>query len=143
MCGKALNAAAIRRHRKYCSEACSQRFRADEFKRLNPNNLRGKVNTGKHGAIGELLVCADLLARGYEVFRSVSQSCSCDIVVLYRGNIFRVESKMGYRALNGKLNCAQPKTGTYDILAIVDGVTVYYKSEMSGPLIELSDVIRA
>ena len=34
----------------------------------------------KKGEIGELKVAADLLKRGYEVFKPVSQNCPCDLV---------------------------------------------------------------
>ena len=55
------------------------------------------------GAIGELRACVDLLAKGYEVFRTVSQTSSCDLIVLKNGKILRIEVRTGYRSRNGKL----------------------------------------
>jgi len=40
------------------------------------------------GAIAEHRVAADLLLRGYEVFRASSPTCSCDLIA-YRGGVMR------------------------------------------------------
>jgi len=48
------------------------------------------------GAIGELRVCADLMERGFEVFRALSQARhSCDIVALRNGLMLRIEVRTG------------------------------------------------
>lgn len=49
------------------------------------------ANSGTKGAVGELRVAVDLFERGYEVFRSLAQCCSCDLLVLKSGKILRVE----------------------------------------------------
>ena len=54
------------------------------------------LSFGQIGALGELAVCADLLSRGYEVFRAVSPSCSVDVIAQKNGKISRVEVKTGY-----------------------------------------------
>lgn len=57
------------------------------------------LSTGKVGAISELIVCADLLKKGWEVFRTVSQSCSCDLIVIKNKKILRIEVRTGrYRS---------------------------------------------
>jgi len=60
------------------------------------------VPTGTVGAISELRVCVDLLSRGFEVFRAVSQSCSCDLAILKSGQLLRIEVKTGYKRTDGK-----------------------------------------
>jgi hypothetical protein len=78
------------------------------------------------GASSELKVCADFLLAGYEVFRSVSLNCSCDLVVLKNGEVFRVEVKTGYK----KQIPSADKT-RFDILAVVNGEGISYYPALS------------
>jgi hypothetical protein len=74
--------------------------------------------TGTVGAMAELLAATDLLMKGFEVFRAVSPSASCDLAILKEGKLLKVEVRTGYKRPNGKFwVCA---TGIHDILAIVD-----------------------
>lgn len=50
-----------------------------------------------------MLAAVDLLSRGYEVFRSVSQACSCDLIAMKNRRLLRVEVRMAAR---------NPSTGT-------------------------------
>ena len=87
--------------------------------------------TGTTGAISELRVCVDLLARGYEVFRSVSQSCSCDIAVLKDGRLFRIEVTTGYENPHtGTLSYSPHKTENYDVIAVVLPEDIVFKPEL-------------
>ncbi len=100
------------RRQKYCSRKCvlgAQRAGVGE------KHYPG-LPTGSIGSIGELLVAADLLKRGYEVFRSVSPSTSCDLAILKSGKLIRVEVRTGYRLKNGKI--LTERTHRADILAI-------------------------
>jgi PD-(D/E)XK endonuclease len=95
----------------YCSPECRPSFYTSLRRTTG-------LSPGKVGAISELIVCADLIRRGFEVFRSVSQDCSSDLVVLKDGKIERVEVKTGR---SNKL----PRN-RFDILAqVVDGVPMY------------------
>ena len=53
------------------------------------NNL----TKGVRGALSELTVCSDLLLRGFEVFRAVFPTASCDLLVMRKNKIYRVEVK--------------------------------------------------
>lgn len=102
---------------RFCSPACERTFRLA----LNGEGLN--IASGKIGAVHELWVSADLLARGYEVFRSVSQCASCDLVALRDGQAIRVEVRSAKRSLaTGKLD--KPITakdrGRYDVAAFVE-----------------------
>lgn len=81
-CGKSVT----NRQRRYCSDQCRPSVHPGLAKQLG-------ISCGKVGAIAELVVCADLIRRGFEVFRSVSQDCSCDLIVLKDGQAQRVEVK--------------------------------------------------
>jgi len=85
--------------RKYCSLACT---RASELQKRYGPDYKFLTRTVR-GAVSELIVCADLLARGYEVFRAQSPTCSCDLVVQANGRLFRIEVRSATRNLNGTL----------------------------------------
>lgn len=78
-------------------------------------------NRSAVGTAAELIVCVDLMKRGFEVFRAISHTCSCDIVILRDGILQRVEVKTSYRWANGKTTCALPanQRGRHDVLAKV------------------------
>ena len=51
-------------------------------------NHKLPLSTATVGAISELVVCVDLAKKGYEVFRAISPSCSCDLIAR-KNNICR------------------------------------------------------
>ncbi len=118
-----------KRGSKYCSRSCKVRA---YNKGLGIRGLH--LATGTTGTIGELVVAADLLRKGFEVFRAVSPSCSCDLAILKNGQLLRVEVRTGYR--NQKTNhvrCAlSPKNrDRFDIFAIViAGTEILYRPEL-------------
>ena len=65
-------------------------------KRVVSNSTYPGISTGTVGAIGELRVSTDLLARGYEVFRAVSPSCSCDLIARKGGRALRIEVRTAH-----------------------------------------------
>lgn len=78
------------------------------------------------GAWAEILVCADLLARGFEVFRAISPSASCDLIVIARGTptALRVEVKCSnFRGprVDGQVfwNVFTLREQSFDVLAAV------------------------
>lgn len=54
------------------------------------------VSRKNSGAFAELVICADLLKRGYEVFRSVSAHASCDLLAQKEGRIYRIEVRTAH-----------------------------------------------
>lgn len=91
------------------------------------------ATTVSTGAVSELLVCADLLSKGWDVFRSISQCAKCDIIAQSRQtrNIIRVEVKSCSVSGRGTVNHPKPKNDNYDHLAAVtkDG-RIFYKPEI-------------
>lgn len=107
---------------KYCSNECrSAAWRGtSKFNKALP--------TGVTGAVNELLVCADLLARGFPVFRAVSPSSPCDAVILVGTKPFRVEVTTGFKPLvSSKPHFTPHNPSRFDILAVVfrDGTITY------------------
>lgn len=76
--------------------------------------------TGTTGAIAELAVAADLMRRGFAVFRALSSHCECDLVVLVNKRSIRVEVRSGYRNLDGVVKCPRQAKdeGRSDVYAI-------------------------
>ncbi len=63
-----------------------------------------------------------------EVFKAVSASCSCDLVVVLKGKLLRVEVKTGYQTKAGALMCPKPLPHQiHDVLAVVVGADIVYK----------------
>ena len=83
---------------KYCSKECQSRFYRDE-NGLVPTYPG--ISTSTVGTISELIVAVDLLKRGYDVFRALSPTCSCDLAFITNGRLVRVEVRTS-RKLNGR-----------------------------------------
>jgi hypothetical protein len=87
---------------------------------LLPPTLSSHCKSGSIGACAEIVVCADLLRRGYDVYRSISPNADCDLIVGQRGALVRVEVKSakvkGNRTTYHRHKLCKTK---YDVLAIV------------------------
>lgn len=107
-------------NKKYCSIACYKK--ANIFERELKN-----IPTGTIGAIQELRVSIDLLRDGFEVFRALSPSCSCDLLV-HKNNIFhRIEVRTAYRTKNNLIKPSTYKNIKAEILAMVFPNEIIYK----------------
>jgi hypothetical protein len=126
-CPREIPKERVRHHAKYCSRECRQQSELAKARALNPvRDL--PLPSGTVGALHELLVAADLLRRGYEVFRAVSQAASCDLAVLKEGHLLRVEVTTGYRHLGGGFAFPPRKyPDRHDVLAIVVGQEIHYQ----------------
>ena len=120
-CGKELPTGSPK-NKQYHSECLKERARASaNLGYASAGDIHGVVlPTGTVGAVGELGVCADLLRRGFHVFRSVSPNAPCDIVVL-RPDLTprRVEVRTGLRHSDGSITWAKKPTDTCDAYAVV------------------------
>jgi hypothetical protein len=91
---------------------------------------RGKL-CGINGAISEMMVCTDLLAKGNQVFRAVSPASDCDLIVQSQtGELLRVEVKTVSVVSTDNAFASvdlRGRLGTFDVLALVyqDGLIQY------------------
>lgn len=83
--------------RVYCSSECSKD--ADKARIAYPGIPAGTV-----GAVGELLVSAELLSKGYSVYRSVSPHSPFDLVACKNGEMVSIEVKTGQVRQGGSLS---------------------------------------
>lgn len=86
--------------RAFCANACRVEFHA-KASAYKPKYLG--IPPGTVGAIGELRVSVDLLAKGHEVFRALSPSCSCDLAILKDGKLLRIEVRTASECTDGRL----------------------------------------
>lgn len=52
------------------------------------------LSCGGVGAVGELLVAADLMLKGYDVFRNLSPNGLADLVALKNDRVWRIQVKV-------------------------------------------------
>ena len=113
----------------YCNPICRKSGERGKYRTLNP--VSG-LSHGTVGAIAELRVSTDLLQKGYEVFRALSPSCSCDLAILKNGILYRVEVRTGYKNLSGNLYYSRGDRdiGRQDIFAVLHDDMIYYFPEL-------------
>jgi len=66
------------------------------------------------------MVSADLLKRGFPVFRALSPSCICDLIIIVKSKLLRVEVTSGNRKHNSDLLYPRKDFSRFDLLAIVE-----------------------
>lgn len=117
---------------RFCSRSCSTAYYNKKWRDVNVTDL--KLSTATVGTISELLVAADLLAAGYDVFKSVSPACCCDLAILKNRKLYRVEVTTAYHGPTGK-RCSPRKDNfqNYDIVAYVLKTTKEIEYEPSLP----------
>ena len=75
----------------------------------------------KCGAHSELIACAYLLRKGYDVYRAVNWTSKADLVAVRGDAILRVQVKTGtYLYDSGKFSYPKPLNDLYDLLIVVD-----------------------
>lgn len=125
MCGDAISENRRRRRAMFCSKICASGFYKRKWKEKNPRRVyRGR--TSHTGAAHELLVSADLMLRGYEIFRALSPDCPCDLAMIRDGKMLRVQVTTGYTSLTGKMSWPFKDPKKHDLLAIVVGKEIHY-----------------
>ncbi len=93
------------------------------------------VSASVAGKIGEMLVAADLMARGYVVFFPLYTRALCDLVALdSRGKALRVEVRCGHKKQSGAVSFTRKSVKDSDIYAVVmTGEPVHYDPPLGSP----------
>lgn len=89
----------------FCSTECRRKYNREQYRLQNPFKGTTRSTTG---AISELRVAVDLMSKSYSVFRSMSPSCPCDLVILKDGKLLRVEVRTTYRTTGGNIYKVKP-----------------------------------
>lgn len=117
-CGKPITGEKAVWHSKYCSVECKSSYLKREYRKHNPYH-GPSLPSGSVGAVSELVVAADLLERGFEVYRALSPAAPCDLAILRDGRLLRVEVTSGRRRIGGGISRPQKDRLKFDILAVV------------------------
>lgn len=105
-------------HRKFCNKKCKRQYVVKKYE-VGKYSAIG-ISNSTIGAMHEMLVCADLLGKGYEVFKSISPHSSCDIAIIKDGNLLRVEVTTGQiLSSSGKVCRPHKDFSRFDVLAVV------------------------
>lgn len=102
-CNKSIPTDRIRKYAKYCSNNCCHEAAKEKYRIANPRRL-GNMATATMGAISEFRVVVDCLSMGYEVFKACSPACSCDLAILYKNQLKRIEVKTAFRTPAGNIS---------------------------------------
>ena len=92
-----------------------------------------QTNRSTVGALSELRAAADLIKKGYEVFRALDPSASCDLIALKEGRTLRVQVRTAETQINKDgskyINCHKsPKDeGRTDLYAFVLDDQIIYE----------------
>ena len=101
-------------HQKTCSEDCRNSRQAKIWGRYGDKT----IPNGTVGAISEITISADLMKKGYAVFRALSQSCLCDVIAIKNNKILKIEVRTGYVDKNKKVSFPHNTHGEIDIYGI-------------------------
>ena len=96
------------------------------YQEQRPSYVGSSQKTGITGAIGELRVAAHFLEKGWEVFRSLSSTCSCDLIIMRGKRKQRVEVRTGWKLRNGACRFSKRRVRA-DIVAVVLRDSIVYK----------------
>ena len=103
-----------RKNSIFCCKSCRIKYNG---KNLSRKGRDINLSNGTIGAINELLVSTDLYYKGFNVFRSLSPSCPCDLIVTFDNSLKRVEVRSGLITSNNKLRVTTSNKA--DLLAVV------------------------
>ncbi len=106
----------IMSHTKTCSEDCRSKRAIKKWGRYSDKSIA----SGTVGAVSEITISADLMKKGYAVFRSLSPACFCDVIATKGNEMLRVEIRTGYSAVNGKVSFPTRTNGEIDIYGVYD-----------------------
>ena len=111
--------------KKYCSPKC--RYRYWNEKSRGQSFAKEGISTGTVGAMSELLASIDLMRRGFEVYRALSPSSSCDLIALKNSRIYKFEVRTAYRNQDGSINYSKTSIRADRVVAILlrENVVVY------------------
>lgn len=84
-----------------CSAECNRKRQVERYRAVNP---RPKLCTNTAGALSEYKVIVDLISKGFEIFKAVSPSSSCDLALLKEEKLYRIEVRTGFYTPSGAIS---------------------------------------
>lgn len=102
---------------KYCSNFCSRKRQKQQTKQ-GSIIVKGSISSSSVGAIAELAVSAELMLKGYAVFRALSPASYCDTIAVRDGVVFHVEIRTGYRREDGRISFPNGSKGLTNLFGV-------------------------
>lgn len=119
---------------RFCATNC-QRAATENVPLVHPSQIEAGVQipTSTAGAASELRAAADLMLRGFHVFRAMSPSCPCDLVVWRpSGPVIRVEVKTArVNSVTGVISFQKALRNIFDAICHVTPDEVIYEPPIS------------
>ena len=114
-------------YQSFCSRRCAASRNAPRRASLVSHH-DVPLSTGTKGALAEMRVATDLMARGLHVFRAVSPACPCDLIVmLLSGRTIRIEVKtIQVDRRSGKAYFQKAANDQFDVICHVDENNLIY-----------------
>jgi len=117
----------------YCSPSCRRKKRKQKLSLLRPSiHFNGEsteiISPGSLGAAVELIIAADLMFKGFDVFRALSPH-GCDLIICGADKkCFLVEVKTGWKNPQGEIRYPKVRKDKFDILAVYlrEGTQIAY-----------------
>src|SRR5262249_47266514 len=101
--------------KKFCCSKCYKKHNLT----TQSDDVEQGLGSGTKGAIHELQASVDLMRKGWEVFRAVSPSASCDLIAVKGEQLLRIQvTKAHYNKATGKTYYPNHKGEPFDILAL-------------------------
>ena len=114
--------------RKYCSLKCKKAAaRARWVQQGGQRDFYPNLSRVTVGAINELRVATDLLRKGYEVFRALTPNSPCDLAILKKSKLLRIEVRTGYIVPGGRVVTSRKHHA--DVLAIALPGSIKYEGK--------------
>lgn len=84
---------------QFCSKGCKMGY---NYTRYTKSETKG-ICSGTVGAIAELVVCADLMKKGFDVYRAVSPHAYADLIAIKDGRLYQFEVRTARYMDDGKI----------------------------------------
>lgn len=95
----------------------------------SPPRWKVPLNATTKAAVGEMAAAADLMCRGFFVYRCLSQTGPFDLLAYKEGRMLRIEVRCGVLDKQGQARCSTPAPGRYDVLAVVLSDRIEYRPD--------------
>lgn len=121
-----------RARKRFCTVKCQRAIVREHYAAQNPHGTpRALV-----GAMHELTVAADLMRRGFFVFRAMGPHSPGDLFAVKGATRLLVEVTTGGRTRHGRLTYPKHEKTPFDVLAVVEknGTLTYLPEPCEKPL---------
>lgn len=128
-CGGDISEERLKRKAVFCKTACRKAKELKDYKTRNTHH--DGLSPIVIGEMSSLQIAADLLKKGYSVFKALSP-CSCPLIIMKENILLRVKTRTGILNKEGKVFFSQPENkNDYDILAVITNGNITYEPEIT------------